>query len=97
MKFQPTLLASAVLSALSAVAHAQTASADEAAVSKVVVTANPFGQTEADQILTPAKILSGDELRDKLGSTLGETLSHELGVSASAFGAGASRPIWLAR
>jgi iron complex outermembrane recepter protein len=93
MKFQRTLLASAVLSALSAFAHAQTATTDDAPVSKVIVTATPFGQTEADQILTPAKILSGDELRDKLGGTLGETLSQELGVSASAFGAGASRPI----
>jgi len=93
MKFQRTLLASAVLSALSALAHAQTTPSDDAPVSKVIVTATPFGQTETDQILTPAKILSGDELRDKLGATLGETLSQELGVSASAFGAGASRPI----
>src|SRR5690606_17628611 len=45
------------------------------------------------QILAPAKVLSGDELSDKLEQSLGDTLSHELGVSASAFGAGASRPI----
>ncbi len=96
MNFQRTLLASAVLSALSSLVQAQTAplAADEAfVVPKIVVTATPFGQGEKDQILAPAKILAGDELRDKLGATLGETLSQELGVSASAFGAGASRPI----
>jgi iron complex outermembrane receptor protein len=96
MNFQRTLLAGAVLSALSSLSYAQTATvaADEPfVIQKIIVTATPFGQSENDQILAPAKILAGDELRDKLGSTLGETLSNELGVSASAFGAGASRPI----
>jgi len=92
MNVQRTLLASAILSALSSFAYAQS-SAEVAEAPKVIVTATPFGQSEADQILTPAKILAGDELRDKLGATLGETLSQELGVSASAFGAGSSRPI----
>jgi iron complex outermembrane receptor protein len=90
MNFQRTLLASAVLSVCAPLAHAQTA---ETTVTKVYVTAAPFRSTEGDQILTPAKILAGDELRDKVGNSLGETLSQELGVSASAFGAGASRPI----
>lgn len=108
MNIQRTLLASAVLSALStlstfAVAQAQSAApaapavppagTEEIVIPKVIVTATPFGRTESDQILAPAKILAGDELRDKLGATLGETLSQELGVSASAFGAGSSRPI----
>ncbi|NHZ93120.1 TonB-dependent receptor [Massilia sp. CCM 8733] len=100
MNVQRTLLASAILSALSTLNYANaqvaTAAAGAAAdpvVPKVIVTANPFGKSEGDQILTPAKILSGDELRDKLGGSLGETLSNELGVSASGFGAGASRPI----
>ncbi|UOD29027.1 TonB-dependent receptor [Massilia violaceinigra] len=100
MNVQRTLLASAILSALSTLnyANAQAASAAagaaaDAVVPKVIVTANPFGKSEGDQILTPTKILAGDELRDKLGGSLGETLSNELGVSASGFGAGASRPI----
>ena len=100
MNFQRTLLASAVLSALSSAfaspVYAQSAplaTDDAVVVPKIIVTATPFGQSEKDQILSPTKILAGDELRDKLGSTLGETLSQELGVSASAFGAGASRPI----
>lgn len=91
MKFQHTLLAAAVLSTFSSVASAQ--DAVDPVTPKVVVTASPFKTADSDQILNPAKVLAGDELRDKVGSSLGETLSSELGVSASAFGAGASRPI----
>ncbi|MFL9876790.1 TonB-dependent receptor [Herbaspirillum rhizosphaerae] len=105
MQVQPTLLASAVLSALAAMstaAIAQTAPQQSdpspqvqqaQKLQEVVVTASPFASEENAQILTPAKVLSGDELRNKLGNSLGDTLSHELGVSASSFGAGASRPI----
>lgn len=104
MKTQRTLLASAILAALSSTAFADTADTAGSGLpadaqgagqplQQVVVTANPFRSAEGDQILTPAKVLQGDELRDKAGSSLGETLSQELGVSASAFGAGASRPI----
>src|SRR5690349_21696667 len=101
MRTNKTLLASAILAALSSTAHAGTTGADITGadaqgadqVQQVIVTANPFRSAEGDQILTPAKVLQGDELRDKAGSSLGETLSQELGVSASAFGAGASRPI----
>jgi iron complex outermembrane receptor protein len=94
---QRTLLASAVLSALasmSASSFAQTAQTqDDATLPTVTVTATPFGGDENAQILAPAKVLYGDELKEKLGNSLGDTLSQELGVSASAFGAGASRPI----
>lgn len=95
MHIERTLLASAVLSALSSLSHAQEVHthAEGPALQKVVVTATPFRKAEGDQILAPAKILSGDELRDKIGASLGETLSQELGVSASGFGPGASRPI----
>ncbi|MEC5218616.1 iron complex outermembrane receptor protein [Actimicrobium sp. GrIS 1.19] len=90
MHAQRTLLASAVLSALTSVSFAQTT---DKSLQTVTVTAAPFSSNEGDQILAPAKILSGDELRNKLGGSLGDTLSHELGVSSSSFGAGASRPI----
>ena len=107
MQAQPTLLASAVLSALavmSTAAFAQNVQTVQATppqqsqqqsqqLQEVVVTASPFATEENAQILTPAKVLAGDELRNKLGNSLGDTLSQELGVSASAFGAGASRPI----
>ncbi len=52
------------------------------------------GSQEATQsILTPTKILQGDELLNKLGSTLGATIANELGVSATGYGAGSSRPV----
>lgn len=98
MQLQRTLLASAVLSALASASFAQTqpnqaATPPAAVLPTVTVTATPFGASEGAQILAPAKVLSGEELRNKQGTSLGETLSQELGVSASAFGAGASRPI----
>jgi iron complex outermembrane receptor protein len=90
MTHQRTLLASAIVLAFGAPAFAQSGTGT---MQKVVVTASAFHTSEGDQILSPAKVLAGDDLRDKVGSSLGETLSQELGVSASAFGAGASRPI----
>jgi iron complex outermembrane receptor protein len=84
-----TILAGAVLSALATFSHAQTI---DQSLPTVTVTEQSLG-TAGDQILIPAKIVSGEDLKNKLGSSLGDTLSHELGVSASGFGAGASRPI----
>ena len=43
--------------------------------------------------LSPNKVLSGDDLQNKLSSTLGATLANELGVSATGYGSGASRPV----
>lgn len=93
MTIQRTLLARAVLSALAPLSATALAQPEEKTLPSVVVTATPFNSEESAQIIAPAKVLSGPELRNKLGTSLGETLSHELGVSASAFGAGASRPI----
>lgn len=47
----------------------------------------------ASSILTPTKILQGNELQDKLGATLGATIGNELGVSQTGYGLGASRPV----
>jgi iron complex outermembrane receptor protein len=91
MNMQRTLVAGAVLSALASLSSSTLA--QEKVLPSVVVTATPFGADENAQILIPAKVLSGTELRNKLGTTLGDTLSRELGVSASGFAAGASRPI----
>lgn len=43
--------------------------------------------------LSPNKVLSGDELQNKLSNTLGSTLANELGVSATGYGSGSSRPV----
>jgi iron complex outermembrane recepter protein len=85
----------ALLSALAGIPALaqQTETTTEATLNTVTVTASPLGGGESGQILAPAKVLTGPELRNKLGVSLGDTLSHELGVSSSGFGAGASRPI----
>jgi len=93
MQFQLKLLAHAIACALISNAFSVNAQENKKTLPSVVVTADPFGNDENSQILTPAKVLAGDELRDKTRGSLGDTLSGELGVSASAFGAGASRPI----
>ena len=87
MLLQRTLLAAAVCAAFTPFG------AQGQSTTTVTVSANPLGKEESLQILSPTKILSGSELRSKIGSSLGETLGSELGVSASGFGAGASRPI----
>ena len=43
--------------------------------------------------LSPNKVLSGDDLQNKLSGTLGATLANELGISATGYGSGASRPV----
>ena len=45
------------------------------------------------EMATPAQVLTGDDLLKARAATLGETLDNQPGVSASSFGAGASRPI----
>ena len=59
---------------------------------EVVVTASPLGGGEL-HLAQPVTVLSEEELRRKLAPTIGETLSHELGISSTAFGAGARRPV----
>jgi iron complex outermembrane receptor protein len=87
------LSAAAVSSALASVCSPAFAQVQDKTLPPVVVTATPFNATENAQILTPATVLTGEELRNKIEPTLGNTLSRELGVSSSAFGAGASRPV----
>jgi iron complex outermembrane receptor protein len=52
------------------------------------------GVREGSQgFLSPNKVLAGDELQNKLSGTLGATLANELGISATGYGAGSSRPV----
>lgn len=93
MHAQRTALASALLSAFAAAPILAFSQTTDQALPEVTVTATPFNADAGEQILAPATVVSGDALRNKLGASLGETLSQELGVSASAFGAGSSRPV----
>jgi len=66
---------------------------DAAAVSTlkpVLITGNPLRNTE---LSPPASVLSGEQLLLKRGSSLGETLAEEPGVSSSYFGPNSNRPV----
>ncbi len=91
MILKKSTLAHAVFGALAFV----NASAQEASktLSPVIVTADPLRASEDAMILAPAKVLSGDELRNKAALSLGDTLGGELGVQGSGFSAASSRPV----
>ena len=63
-----------------------------AALESVTVTANPMAGS-ADELAAPAQVLNGSRLDARRTSSVGEMLSGLPGVSASAFGPNASRPI----
>lgn len=90
---QRALFTGAVLSALAFPSLRVLAQNAEQTLPAVTVTASPFGRSDELQILAPAKVLASAELRERIGISLGETLSHQPGVSASGFGTAASRPI----
>lgn len=93
MQFQRSPMARAMLLACAAYAQSVHTAHAADALPEVIVTTSPLAGSANEQVLTPARVVSGDELRDRQAGTLGETLSHELGVSSSAFGAGAARPV----
>jgi iron complex outermembrane receptor protein len=77
------LLAFALASAPALVCSA----AESDPVDEIIVTA-PTGE-----FLQPTQLLEGRELTLRKAATLGETLENEPGISSSAYGKGASRPI----
>lgn len=88
-------VASALLASISP-ANAQTAPDQkhgdhEADSGEIVVTAL-YGRNQKD-ILAGISVISGDDLARELKPTIGETLSHQPGVSATSFGPNASRPV----
>jgi len=58
---------------------------------EIVVTAL-LGRNQAD-LLAGTSVVSGADLARELKPTIGETLSHQPGVSATSFGPNASRPV----
>ncbi|MGI9251781.1 MAG: TonB-dependent receptor [Pseudohongiellaceae bacterium] len=58
---------------------------------EVVITA-PFQQSEAETAL-PVTILSGEELREKVSNSLGDTLRNEAGIANASFGVGVGHPV----
>ena len=75
--------------ALSPSVFAQAAASPSTTLPTVIVTGNPLGSSE---IAAPVSVLSGDELVLRRGSSLGETLATQPGVSSTWFGPNADRP-----
>lgn len=73
-------------------AFGQTQDLKTTQLEEMVVTAGATEKTLFD-LVQPATVLKGDELTLKQAGTLGETLNGLPGVSSTAFGPGASRPI----
>lgn len=83
--------------ALSPAAFAQEAAAPDmssaprsSTLDKVVITGSALGSGE---LAVPVSVLTGDELVLKRGSSLGDTLNSQPGVSSSYFGPNANRPM----
>jgi iron complex outermembrane receptor protein len=61
-------------------------------LSEFTVSSGPVAR-DASEFASPLSILTADDIRREGGSTLGELLSSQPGVTASSFGPGSSRPI----
>lgn len=99
MPFKPTLFAAAFVFFMPAVAqdeeetaHGETGHVDYSELERVVVRALPFARERLDSA-QPIDVMAGERLDDRRGATLGETLMREPGLHATAYGAGASRPV----
>ena len=66
--------------------------ATDTELSEVIVTSTAF-HGAPDDILHPVVVLSGDALHQMIGSSLGETLAQQPGISATYYGPAASRPL----
>ncbi len=49
--------------------------------------------TNSSESAKPVTVLSGDALQAKMGTTIGDTLKNELGVTSQSFGAGVGSPV----
>jgi iron complex outermembrane recepter protein len=58
-----------------------------------VVVYGPGIKQATAKVARPTTLLSGDELRTKVGQTIGDTLSKELGITSQSFGAGVGAPV----
>ncbi|OYY79733.1 MAG: TonB-dependent receptor [Sphingomonas sp. 28-62-20] len=91
---QASNAAAAPADAATAVPPAALSSDQPAAIdqSKDIIVSAPIVHSEAD-VLSGTSVVSGQELTRSLQPTIGETLAHQPGVSATSFGPNASRPI----
>lgn len=94
----PALMSSALLTLASGSVIAQPGeAADNGAlhysdIEEIVVRALPLSRTRL-QSAQPVDVMVGENLADRRGMTLGETLQQQPGVQSSFYGAGSGRPI----
>ncbi|MEX2335194.1 MAG: TonB-dependent receptor plug domain-containing protein, partial [Pseudohongiella sp.] len=94
----PALMSSALLTLAAGGASAQTEQNNDngslhySDVEEIVVRALPLGRTRL-QSAQPVDVMTGENLADRRGMTLGETLQQQPGVQSSFYGAGSGRPI----
>jgi iron complex outermembrane receptor protein len=60
-------------------------------IDEIIITA-PFAESQAETML-PINVISGEELREKVTNSLGDTLKNEIGVNSASFGSGVGQPI----
>jgi iron complex outermembrane recepter protein len=78
----------------SAIAQASYASEENSPQTLEEVTVYSTGiKQSTTKSARPVNVLTGDDLRTKVGQTLGETLQNELGVTNQSFGAGVGSPV----
>ncbi len=87
----PLLFSTAILTASAAYAEPQGDDTHVAQSSEIIVTA-PFNRDRA-AMLAGTSVLTGEALVRDVRPTIGDTLTHLPGVSATSFGPNASRPI----
>ncbi|MGD9942044.1 MAG: TonB-dependent receptor [Burkholderiaceae bacterium] len=88
----PRPLSLSIAVALCGAASLSFAAEPEDVLPAVTVSASPLSTSSAE-MAAPVTVLEDADLLDRRSGTLGETLADQPGVSASHFGAGASRPI----
>jgi len=69
-----------------------TASAQQNVLEEILVTADPLSHVD-DHLIQPSQVLDREDLKGRSIRNIGETVSRELGVTSSDFGAGAGRPV----
>jgi iron complex outermembrane receptor protein len=79
----------ALASAVAAFSAARPTLADE--IEEIIVS-SPLHRGEAETVL-PVNVIGPEELRRKLGATLGQTLRQEIGVNYASFGPGVGQPV----
>jgi len=94
---RPTLLLAGLLpvAALAQSAEMESESAshsEQTELERMVVSALPMSRSKLESA-QPVDMLLGEELDDRRGLTLGETLTQQPGVHSTSYGAGAGRPV----